>query len=135
LGSGTGKAVIACAMVYPIKACHGIELFPLLHDCAVQQHQQLLQRPEYHLAAQRIKFSLGDIRFANVQNATHIFINATAFFGEMWQQLSQHLEQVNQGTIVITTSKPLSSPCFRIEKSVLVEMSWGLVQTFIQQRI
>ncbi len=36
LGSGVGKAVIACAMVFNVKKSIGIEILPNLHEKAIQ---------------------------------------------------------------------------------------------------
>lgn len=135
LGSGTGKAVIACEMVYNVAKCCGIELFSVLNECANNQRQTLMDVPGYYAQAMRIVFIQADIRQSSFFDATHVFINATAFFGEVWQEMSTHLEQVRQGTLVISTSKALNSPLFVTQRITPVCMSWGVVDAFIQQRL
>lgn len=136
LGSGTGKAVLACAMVFNIKKSYGIELFSTLHHAAIKQ-QKRLQRLSDHYSekATRIHFIHADFLHADFSDATLIIINATAFFGETWITLNQRLKKLKPGTIIITTSKKLSTDVFILKKITTVQMSWGLVNAYIQQRI
>lgn len=134
LGSGTGKAVLACAMVYPVKKSCGIELFSVLVDCAKARQQQLSQLAAYQEKSAGIHFYQGNILEASFSEATLVFINASAFFGETWLNLSKHLEQLKMGAIVISTSKALQSDLFIILHRTKVKMSWGIVEAFIQHR-
>lgn len=135
LGSGTGKAVVACALVYPVKKCHGIELLGPLHDCAIKIQQELLGLPGYQDRATKIHFCQGNIFQTSLPDASLIYVNATAFFGESWEQLSRHLEQIQPKSLVISTSKALVSASFDVQKITRVQMSWGVVNAFIQQRL
>ena len=135
LGSGTGKAVLACAMVFNVKKSCGIELFNALHQTALKQQQHLQQLPDYDIPANTIQFLNADFLDVDFSEATLIFMNATAFFGETWITNQQCLLKLNPGTIVITTSKKLSLDIFRIIKTTTVQMSWGPVRAYVQQRI
>lgn len=135
LGSGSGKAVLACAMVFNVKKSCGIEWFPSLYQCAISQQAQLLSWPNYTVLRERIFFSQGDLLDYPLTDATLVFINATAFFGEYWADISRHLEQVTPGALVISTSKPLRSNQFETLSITKVLMSWGVVQAFIQKRV
>lgn len=135
LGSGAGKALLACAMVYPIKKCIGIELFPELHQTAVQQSLRLKDLPDYANKASPIEFRQGNFLDEVFSDGSIIFINATAFFGDHWQAISHHLEQVQPGTLVISTSKCLQSTGFLTQKVTSVKMSWGIVDAYIQSRL
>ena len=135
LGSGTGKAVFACAMVFPVRESHGIELFSLLHDAACSQRTALALLPDYAQTAKKIQFLNGDLFDSNFSRATLIFINATGFFGHRWIDLSHIIERSTACETIITTSKPLISRCFRIAKITTVQMSWGTVNAYIQERV
>jgi hypothetical protein len=135
LGSGAGKAVLACAMVFNVKKCCGIELFSSLHQCAQQQKNRLFLLPDYQPRTKHIVFKQGDFLDSLFPDATLIFINATAFFSDHWENISKHLEQVSPGTQVISTSKPLISSLFITEKTSRVLMSWGVVTAYIQLRL
>jgi len=133
LGSGIGKAVIACAMVFPVKKSCGIELFTTIHTAAVNQLALLRQLPAYVQAAEAIYFINDSFLHADFKDATLIFINATAFIGETWTHLNQRLATLHPGITVITTSKQLSSNKFTVIHTTRVQMSWGIVQAYIHQ--
>lgn len=134
LGSGIGKAVVACALVFDVKKSCGIEIFANLHECAVSRQKQLSALSDYHDKAERIEFISGNFLEQTINDASLVFINATAFFGDLWYHLSAHLEQLQPGSVVISTSKALVSSKFLVTKITVVQMSWGPVQTFIQER-
>ena len=134
LGSGTGKAVLASVMVFSVRKSYGIELFPSLHQAALLQQQSLKNLPEYKEKADCIEFKNENFLSTNLKDATIIFINSTTFFGNTWNTLSQHLEQINPGSLVISTSKPLHSQGFVTLVKTRVAMSWGVVSAFIQRR-
>ena len=135
LGSGTGKAVLACAMVFDVKKSCGIELFASLCQSAKAQQQRLKEIPVYQARATRIEFKQGNIIGTPFDEATLIFINATAFFGENWQAISKQVEQVKPGCLVISTSKSLVSNLFTTLRVTQVTMTWGIVDAYIQERI
>lgn len=134
LGSGTGKAVLASVMVFPIHKSYGIELFSSLHQTGLLQQQSLKSIPEYKEKADCIEFKNENFLNTNLKDATIIFINSTTFFGKTWNTLSKHLEQINPGCMVISTSKPLHSKGFVTLHKTKVAMSWGVVSAFIQKR-
>lgn len=135
LGSGTGKAVVACAMVFNVKESNGIELFGSLHHTARKQQQALSSFPKYMPASKIIHFFHDDFLHANFNNATLVYINATGFLGETWIAISDRLTQTPACTTVISTSKALKSSAFIVTKITAVQMSWGIVKAYIHQRI
>lgn len=135
LGSGTGKAVLACAMVFNVRKSCGIELFDNLYHCAELQRQRLKTFNEYQKKSETIVFEQGNFLDVVFDDATLVFINATTFFAEHWLQISRHLEQVRPGAVVVSTSKALASRQFTTKRITPVKMSWGVVNAFIQQRL
>ena len=130
LGSGVGKAVFACAMVFKVKKSCGIELFTGLHDAALAVKTNM--QVQDLVTAKNIHFINNDFMQADFSDADLIFINATGFIGETWQRLNQRLAETCSATI-ITTSKKLSAQYFTVTHSTLAEMSWGIVKAFVQQ--
>lgn len=135
LGSGTGKAVLACAMVFDVKKSCGIELFSELHHCAQLQQEKLKKTPGYAAKAKHIELRQGDFLNDHFKDATLIFINATAFFGDTWTAICALLETLNASTVVITTSKAVKSNLFTLVRVTKVQMSWGVVDAYIQQHL
>lgn len=130
LGSGVGKAVIACILVYDIKQAIGIECLKQVHDGAIQAHQNL---KSYSVEKAKKVF----FRHSNFLNnipcdSTVIFINAAAYFGELWQQIVNLMENLPKLETVITT-KRIKSQHFHLDKHTTVTMSWGLVNVWVYQ--
>lgn len=134
LGSGTGKAVLACSMIFPVRKSIGIELFPQLYLDACQRVNQLAALANYSELASKIQFILGDFLEVNLQDATLIFINSTAFFGPTWEKLCARLDHLPKLNTVITTSKRLNCADFTLVARTRVAMSWGVVSAYIHQR-
>lgn len=134
LGSGTGKAVIACAMVYPVKKSVGIELFPELVSCANSQIKNLTRIPSYVHQTKKIIFILDNFLTADLSDATLIFINSSTFFNPTWIKLCARLDTLPNLNSVITTSKPLISSKFSPIISTKMQMSWGTVLAYIHSR-
>jgi hypothetical protein len=135
LGSGTGKTVLACAMVFDVKKSCGVELFPILDQAAKQQLAQLQCLPDYHDSAQKIVLVCDNFLTVNLADATVIFISATGLFGDTWTQLNHCLAQLSHCPIIITTTKKLLSSQFKLLHQTRVQMSWGVVNAYIQRSL
>ncbi|HHQ8869421.1 TPA: methyltransferase [Legionella pneumophila] len=134
LGSGTGKAVVACAMVYPVHKSIGVELFPNLHQCACERLQKLAAMEGYTESSKKISFILGDFLTVDLSEATLIFINSSTLFGATWEALNTRLNSLPQLSTVITTSKTLSSSRFKLVTRAKIQMSWRVVFAFIHKK-
>ncbi|MCL9683072.1 hypothetical protein MJ258_02735 [Legionella sp. EUR-108] len=134
LGSGIGKAVLACAMVYPVRKSVGVELLPELHLGACSQAEQLAMDPNYAEKAKKIEFILGSFLEVNLNEATLVFINSTTLLGTVWESLCARINDLPQLNTVITTSKTLISNNFLVTNHTKIEMSWGVVEAYIHRR-
>lgn len=134
LGSGLGKAIVACALAFPVKECIGIELIGELHNSAEQIRQKLASIEGYAPIAQKIHYIAGDFLHVDLNKATLIFINSTTILNPTWEQLVAKLNLLPNLNTVISTSKPLFSEHFELSKSTKIQMSWGVVAVFIQHR-
>lgn len=134
LGSGVGKAVLACAMVFPVQKCIGVELFPSLYQCSCNQVNHLKKISGYEKKSGKIKFILDDFLEVDLNDATLIFINSTALFGPTWENLCSRLDKQPNLNTIITTSKTLISTEFSPVISTKIQMSWGPVLAYIHKR-
>lgn len=134
LGSGVGKAVLTCSMIYPVRQCIGVELFPELYDAANSKKEMLAKMPAYTEKAKKIHFILGDFLKLDLNDATLIFINSTALIGETWENLCAKLNKLEQLQTIITTSKPFVGSAFSLVHSTKIQMSWGVILAFISSR-
>ena len=135
LGSGTGKAVIACSMVFSNKKSYGVEIFNDLVAQSFVQQKKLAELQDYKSNAVKIKFFKNNYLQHNINDANVIFINATALFGESWELVKQKLADVAPGTIVISSSKKINNHFFVLKKQTTVRMSWGAVIVYIHEKI
>jgi hypothetical protein len=134
LGSGIGKAVIACAMVYPVHKSVGVELLPELYLGACSQVKLLTMNPNYTEKTKKMEFIQGSFLEVDLKEATLIFINSTTIFGSVWEALCVRLNNLPQLSTVITTSKSLKSNNFLVTNHTRIEMSWGIVEAYIHTR-
>lgn len=134
LGSGLGKTVLFCAMLFPIKKSCGIELLTPLHQAALRQHQRLCAEENYRQNLRHVTYLQGNFLDVDLSDATIIYINATAYFGETWMLLNHKLNQLRQCRTIITTTKQLTASAYQLTRMTRVQMSWGIVKAFIYMR-
>jgi hypothetical protein len=121
LGAGTGKACLTAALVFKLTSIHGVEILSSLHA----ESQRILKRAPPSLQ-KSIHFVNADFLAVDITSADILFINATAFLGEYWDNIVDYLSNhLRKGTRLIVTSKSLPSPCFTLYKQTICLMSWG----------
>lgn len=134
LGCGTGKALLAMAMVFQTKKAIGIEKMPGLCRCTEAQITALSNLKDYRTNKTVLELRQEDFCRASFKEATIVFINASALFGETWEVLCKKLQHLAYPCICITTSRRLPEKDFQLLSQHRVEMSWGVVTAYIQQR-
>lgn len=123
LGSGVGKAVMCAALLYDFKKICGIEQLQLLHD-----HATKVQQSSEVLKTKNIFLYQDNILTADWLEADIVFINASAFIGDFWNQLLEKLKQLKVGTQIVVVSKLLPSDHFTVKYSDFLSMSCGWVR-------
>jgi hypothetical protein len=123
LGSGVGKAVMCAALLYDFKKACGIEQLQLLHDHAIK-----VQQSSEVLKGKNIFFYHANLLTTDWLEADIVFINASAFIGDFWEQLLEKLKQLKVGTQIIVVSKLLPSDHFTVKYSDFLPMSCGWVR-------
>lgn len=142
LGSGTGKAVIIAAMCFDFSACKGIELLEPVYKLSCQALKSLLtkvdDRKKHILRAvnhlPEIKFYNQNFINADFSSANIIFINATCYPVEFWDELMKKFNQLAYGTRIIITSKKIDSPLFKQIYAGSHLMSWGMNSVRIYEK-
>ena len=127
LGSGTGKAVVAAALLHEFEYCRGIELLEGLFQASLE----LKTAYEQEGGGPRVEFIHGDLLTYDWSDASCLFVNSTCFS----EQLMRHIAHawVHPGTIAITSSKNLKSPQWRVLEVIHRPMSWGGATLYVQQ--
>jgi hypothetical protein len=126
LGSGLGKTVIACSLVYELKKCCGIEYIADLYQTACQL--------SHHLSTptQLIEYQQQHILQANWDDASIIFINVASFLPEVWQDIN-HKINLYQTPTIISCAKPLQLSTAYHHTPTQVASSWGIIPAHIYQ--
>lgn len=130
LGSGTGKAVVAAALLHSFRECRGIELLEPLF----QKSLELKERYDALLPeGAPITFLRGDLLAQDISDASMVYIASTCFEQSMMRKIGQL--RVRPGTFAITLTKHLPLDSWGILESVKKKMSWGVVTIYIQQSL
>lgn len=146
LGSGSGKAVLAAALLFPFEGVTGIELLPSLHESAVKSAQELTARcPPTDISARTsplVTFQCADIFTADWSDGDIVFVASTAFDESMMEQLSQQATRLKPGSRVITLSLPLPAvhgsseqPHYQLLWSEPYRFSWGNATVYLHQKL
>ncbi len=130
LGSGAGKACIIALQVFNVSESHGIECLTSL----VGEANRLRAKLPPHLK-QRYLIEEGDFITKRIERASIIFINATGFFNDKWQDIVQFLiKNTKQNARLIIASKRLPLDNFSLIKTTRCHMQFGEVTVNIYQK-
>jgi hypothetical protein len=77
-----------------------------------------------------IQFVHGNILNEDWSSGDFIFINSTCFDNSLMGRISSKAEALKKGAILVTLTKRLPSPNFRILEAKLYQMSWVSLSTF-----
>jgi len=139
LGCGGGKAVFAAALTYQLNKCVGIELLTPLYNLCTRQlnhFEQLINDNAYFTDhSYQIEFINDDLLAIDISDADIVFINATGFFGELWDSIVNKIIQLKPGCRIIITTKKLPLIEFELIEESMRLMSWGMNSLRIYRKI
>ncbi|CAG9318871.1 unnamed protein product [Blepharisma stoltei] len=139
LGSGTGKPVIAAALLGNFLECKGIELLSSLYEVSLtvkERYDRWVQTQECMLpnnSYPKVSMILDDIFEYDWSDADLILANSTCYDENMIEKIGKI--EVSPGTFSISLSNSLPVSSWRIVESVRKRMSWGIATVYIQQKI
>lgn len=99
LGSGCGRCVFTASLF--VKKAVGIELLPKFVEFCNEAKQRL--------GIANAEFRVGNIREANVSEASIIYLVATTWTKPQMNEITKQLEHAKKGTRIITATKTLAS--------------------------
>jgi hypothetical protein len=139
LGSGSGRCVIAAAILSECGACdmmdsaEGIEILPSLYGLsryADIQYAYVAQREGF--ASTRVNFYKDDILRIEGDEAIDwtdgaiVFANSTCFQKDLFYSMAKHAQRMRLGSVFVTNSKQLpSSSGFDLVEEIRLPFSWG----------
>jgi|GEM_PF-3484335 hypothetical protein len=133
LGSGIGKAVIIASMQHPFSKAYGIELIKELHQTSLERITKFHAHrftPSV-LGATKLAFYNKDLLTHDLSSINVLYVNATAFIGDFWEDVHQHLKSCKSGTRVILVSKRLDPKLFKEIAYLPSNMTWGFASVFV----
>mmetsp|Transcript_24211 Transcript_24211/g.36297 ORF Transcript_24211/g.36297 Transcript_24211/m.36297 type:complete len:318 (-) Transcript_24211:97-1050(-) len=127
LGSGTGRGVIAAALVGSFNRVCGIETVGPLHDAAVSVQKEYESHviPDLKLSQHEVAFVHGNLLRADWSDADVIFINSTCFSVKLMENIAKQAVSLRPGACIVTLTRPIVSPYFDLLESKKYLMSWG----------
>ncbi|CAG9328336.1 unnamed protein product [Blepharisma stoltei] len=134
LGSGSGKCVIAAALLHNFQKCVGLELLHSLYDISLnmkEKYDEIIGRSEACHA--EVIFENVDMFERGWADADFIFANSTCYSPDMMRRISDF--PVKIGTWILTTSWVLESSKWTVHETITKKMSWGEATVYIQQKI
>lgn len=129
LGSGTGKAVVLSALFGEFSKIIGIEILEDLVKSAEnilkkfdEQVRPILKKERQN---QLIEFVNADFLQADFSDADFVFTHSTCFYDELMAALERKFSLLKKGVKILTVTKTLQLPMFKLLKSEEYPMTWG----------
>ena len=139
IGSGAGKTVFASALLYDFSKTCGIEALDILHQLSLKQLELFkIHIKKYKFFSTRkfnINFIAQDLVSTYFLDADIIFVNATCYIGELWDNLQEKIHQLKIGSRIILASKRLPNEQYILIDSQIAITSWGTSSVFIYKKI
>ncbi|CAK9062878.1 Histone-lysine N-methyltransferase ATXR2 (Protein SET DOMAIN GROUP 36) (Trithorax-related protein 2) (TRX-related protein 2), partial [Durusdinium trenchii] len=130
LGSGTGRAVVAWALLRPEGRASGVEIREALHLQALEVSQRLTLDVQ-----RRVHLHCGDLFHFGLEDADIILVNSTGFDDSLMGQISRRLAEAPGGCRVVLLSQPLpKSDGWSLVFQAPYRMSWGNATAFVYER-
>ena len=137
---GTGKGVIAAAVLHRFQQCKGIEILKSLHQISEEmrgKYEEVMpgavrEHPEL-FASTEVSFTLGSFFDISFSDACCFFANSTCFSLDMMRQIADL--PIPTGSIALTLTKNLPGPQWLILESFRKNMSWGEATVYIHRRV
>jgi precorrin-6B methylase 2 len=131
LGCGTGKCLIAAALLHPeLSAVKGVELLEGLYNACCEA----ISRYE---AERKTSISViqGDILVVDWSEADVVYISSLCFPDSLLTQTAVCMEKLKPGARILTLKAFLSGSAFLLLRTVKVKMTWGPASIYLYQRL
>ncbi|OWZ04448.1 hypothetical protein PHMEG_00023646 [Phytophthora megakarya] len=144
IGSGSGKAVFAAALLHDFDACYGIEVLEGLHAISqdVLQRWEKSIKPNFALSMQkkrtRISFTQGDALIVDwPANVDLVFLNSTCFGERLMYALTRKLALTcKSGAVVITATHKLpdTQNFVELRQLTVTQEAWGDATWYLHRK-
>mmetsp|Transcript_26892 Transcript_26892/g.45344 ORF Transcript_26892/g.45344 Transcript_26892/m.45344 type:complete len:295 (+) Transcript_26892:91-975(+) len=141
LGSGTGKPVIASAVLHNFDVCYGIELLEGLYSVSLDalnsyntKGKAKLSNRENETHIQMIQGDFLKLRTKDWRDGDIVFANSTCYDEHQMARIAHLASGMRKGAFFISLTKRLPSSEFDILEYEMYRMNWGDATIFIMQK-
>ena len=147
LGSGTGKPVLAMALMHRFKRLIGIEFLDNLFklSLSIKQNYEKTIEDKFENFRQyfdfespnQIEFLQGDFLKHSWEDTSFIFVNSTCFSINLMNNIANKAnKECKSGTIIVTFTKRLTalSVDWELKDGFRRIMSWGIATIYLHRR-
>jgi hypothetical protein len=141
LGAGTGKGVIAAAVLYDFEVCYGIEYLEGLFSLSLDALNSYNTRGKAKLSSREhethCQFIHGDFlqtRTKDWRDADVVFANSTCYEPALMSGIARLATGMKKGSFFITLTKRLPCQDFTVVDFEMHPMSWGEATVFVMQK-
>jgi Histone methylation protein DOT1 len=141
LGSGTGKPVVAAALLHSFELCQGVEILEGLYTTSVQiekmwvEDDSVLAQCGHKSQLQFVHGDATDFEVLDWSNSSVVLANSTCFDDALMRKIAACCYSLREGTIVITFTKPLRCDDLEVVDKRMLSMSWGGCSVFVHRKI
>jgi len=144
LGSGTGKAVVAAAVMYNFDLCCGIEILEGLYSVSFdvmatyntkgKAHPYMAGR-EHDTHVQMVMGDFLDLKVKDWTEADVVYMNSTCYDDRLIGKVTDLALGMKKGSFMISITKRLPIDDFLVLEFTMCPMSWGDATLYIMQKL
>lgn len=135
LGCGTGKVVIAAALLRNWKKVCGVEILDdvyLKADAIKTQFENYMR--DHNLNHAPISLIHGDLKKYDFSDADVIYIASTCFDYQFMDEFGKKCETLKPGSRIVTLTKEIKNPHIVKKVTLTVPMTWGDSTVHVYER-
>lgn len=141
LGSGTGKAVVAAAILHNFDQCTGIECLEGLYSISLEmlasyntRGKTKLEDREFDTHCSFVCGSFLDTKAKDWRDADLVFANSTCYDDALMAKIANLAIGMRKGSFFVSFTKRLACQDFKILEHEMYRMSWGEATVYIMQK-
>jgi len=142
LGHGTGKAVVAAAVLHNFDQCIGFEILESLFSISLDMQASYNTRGKAKLTDREfdtfctfLHADFLDIKSKDWRDGDVVFANSTCYDDELMTKIAALAVGMKKGAFFVTFTKRLPSNDFAVLEHVMERMSWGEATVYIHQKV
>jgi|LauGreSuBDMM15SN_2_FD.fasta_scaffold59987_1 SAM-dependent methyltransferase len=141
LGHGTGKAVVAAAILHNFDQCIGFEILEGLFSISLDMQaayntrgKSKLTDREFDTFCTFLHADFLDVKAKDWRDGDVVFANSTCYDDELMNRIAMLALGMKRGSFFVTFTKRLPTNDFTVVEHTMERMSWGEATVYIHQK-